>query len=346
MLPVITNERTMFSLAMDNRLFGAGFGLAVNCLLSLAALRCEAQGNLIPNPSFEEADTCAVQLGFFTNGKPLYWESIDETPDYFRSCVPPGSVNGVPMNTVGFQVPQEGDSYAGLAAYLVSDLREMMYVELEEPLTVGQTYYGGFWANAAYGGQQQTGSACDKTGMLFTMSAEPWVQDGLGFALRNYAQIYSQEVISDTAVWTLVSGSFVADSAYQFMVLGNHFSNANTTLQVIGPGNPNKAYVFIDGVCLSTDPAGCPMFTSTHSGTFDESGLCITLSDGSVKIDWGQLPISSVSVMDATGHRLYEERGLGRPQATLITGPWSAGCYLVVLQGNGERQVKKFVVMR
>ena len=318
----------------------------VRCLLFISALRCEAQGNLIPNPSFEEADTCAVQMGFLPNGKPLYWEPIDETPDYFRSCVPLGSVNGVPVNTFGFQFPHDGGSYAGVHAYLVSDLREMFGVELEEPLDIGQTYYGSFWANAAYGGPQQTGSACNNIGTLFTMHAETWEQGMPGIALRNYAQIYSQEVISDTAGWTLVSGSFVADSAYQYMVIGNHFSNANTMVQIIGPGNPNKAYVLIDEVCLSTDPVGCPMVTSIGPEAMDASELRINMADGLVWIIWGQLPVSSVSIANAMGQRLCQEWVEGRSQTSLITHGWSAGCYLVMAEGKGVRHVKKFVMMQ
>lgn len=314
------------------------------CLLFITTLRSTAQGNLIPNPSFEEADTCAVQLGFFPNGKPLYWEPVDETPDYYRSCVPVASPNGVPINTFGFQHPQDGGSYVGMAAYLVNDLREMFGVQLEEPLVIGQIYYGSFWANAAYGGPQQTGSACNNVGMLFTMSMQPWQQGMPAFSLRNYAQLYSTAIVSDTAGWTLVSGSFVADSAYQFVVFGNHFTNANTTVQVIGPGNPNKAYVLIDGACLSTDPLGCPLVTSIALVAERSQELHVSVADGQVSIEWDQLPATHLEVIDALGHRLVQERVGGRLQTMVSIPAGSTGCYLAVVEGNGVRAVRKFVV--
>lgn len=318
--------------------------VVVHCLLLIATLRCEAQ-NLVPNPSFEQADTCAVQLGFFPNGIPQHWMPISDTPDYFRSCVTAGSANGVPDNTVGYQFPQEGASYTGMFTYLVMDYREMIGAELVEPLVIGQVYYGSFWANAGYGGPQQTGSACNNVGMLFTMQADPWQQGMPEFPLRNYAHVYSTDVISDTAGWTLVSGSFEADSAYQYVVIGNHFSNANTTVQVIGPGNPNKAYVFVDGFCLSTDPSGCPLWEAVHAHGGEDTAWRISIGDGSVRIDWDRLPVESVSLMDAMGRMLFTGRvGFGT-NTTLTVPQWTSGVYSVMLEGPGLKQAKKFVIV-
>ncbi len=315
------------------------------CLLFIAPFTFYAQGNLILNGSFEEADTCAVQLGFWPNGKPLHWEPISATPDYFRSCVPYGSANGVPLNTCGFQYPQEGESYAGMFAYLIDDHREMIGTELPEPLTIGQTYYGSFWANAAYGGPQQTGSACNNIGMLFTMSADPWVMNMPEFALRNYAQVYSQQVISDTAAWTLVSGSFVADSAYRFVVIGNHFSNANTTVQILGPGNPNKAYVYVDAVCLSTEPEGCPTWTSIQENTVPEIGLWPNPTSEWLWIGWGGLSVQKVSVLDALGQKVTEELVIGRGEVILAMHDRANGFYHLLLEGEGLNYTRMFVVM-
>lgn len=332
--------------AMNNKWPGTMQCIVLDCLLFVAALRCEAQANLIPNPSFEDADTCAVQLGFFPNGIPQYWMPVSDTPDHFRSCVSLGSPNGIPVNTVGYQFPQDGESYAGFFAYLVMDYREMIGAELVDPLTIGQTYYGSFWANAAYGGPQQTGSACNNIGMLFTMQADHWQQGMPEFALRNYAHVYSPDVINDTAGWTLVSGSFVADSAYQYVVIGNHFNNVNTTVQVIGPGNPNKAYVFVDGFCLSTDPTGCPLWESVQTHDSDDMAWWISSADGVVRVEWDQLPVANVAVLDALGRRLVSEPVGNRSSAVMDAHHWPSGYYVVRLEGPGLRQAKKFVVMQ
>src|SRR5690606_35072755 len=58
-----------------------------------------------------------------------------------------------------------------------------------------------------------------------------------------------------------VSGSFVADSAYQYVMLGNPFDNANTdTIHIVHPPpNAHQGGVLIDNICVSADPDGCDM---------------------------------------------------------------------------------------
>ncbi|MGV9014059.1 MAG: T9SS type A sorting domain-containing protein [Flavobacteriales bacterium] len=318
---------------------------AASCWLFGTALLCEAQGNLIPNPSFEDADTCAVQMGYLPNGRPQHWFPVSDTPEYFRSCVPYGSPNGVPVNTFGYQMPKEGDSYSGMAAHLVDNYREMIGTELLEPLTVGQTYYGSFWANAAYGGPQQTGSGCNNIGMLFTMDVSLWESGMPQFGLRNHAQLYSQQVVSDTAGWTLVSGSFTADSAYPYLVLGNHFSNANTTLQILGPGDPNKAYVFVDAVCLSTDAEGCPMQTAIDESSAGMIGLWPNPASEWILVNWGHLSAQTILVMDALGKLITAQEVRGKNEVRIATRDLPNGIYQIWLGEDGARQSLKFIVL-
>lgn len=318
--------------------------LLLGWLVLFGTLRCDAQ-NLLPNPSFEEADTCAVQMGFFPSGKPLHWEPISDTPDYFRSCVPPGVINGVPVNGLGHQYPQEGNSYTGLFAHLVDDYREMIGAELLEPLTIGQTYYASIWVNAAYGGPQQTGSASNNVGMLMTMNAEPWEQDMPLFPLRNYAQVFSEAVISDTAAWTLVSGNFVADSAYRFVVIGNHFTNANTTVQILGPGNASKAYVYVDNICLSPDPEGCPMWTSILDQNLDLFTCWPNPADEWLRIRLMGYTAHDLLVMDASGRQVFRQHGISDKDVVLGVKDWANGSYVALVKGNGVQHSGKFVVI-
>ena len=334
----------MLSSAMYSKWPGAAHVLALGCLLFIVSTRCEAQ-NLVPNPSFEESDTCAVQLGFFPNGRPMHWFAALDTPDYFRGCVSYGSPNGVPVNTFGFQVAQNGESYSGMFSHLVDDYREMIGTELLEPLTIGQTYYGSFWVNAAYGGPQQTGSGCNNTGMLFTMEADLWLQGMPQLPARNYAHVYSQQVITDTVDWTLVSGSFIADSAYRFLVLGNHFSNANTTLQDLGPGVTSKAYVLVDEICLSADPVGCPLVTSVGEIGEDLVGLWPNPASDQLRIGWGRLPVNRLVIMDAMGRRLVEQETMGKKEVAIEINDWPNGVYHLLLEGEGTKHLNRFVVI-
>ncbi len=42
--------------------------------------------NLVPNPGFEEADTCTT-MDFGVHG-PLQWHSANGTPDHLQDCLP------------------------------------------------------------------------------------------------------------------------------------------------------------------------------------------------------------------------------------------------------------------
>ena len=109
--------------------------------------------NLVPNPGFEEYDTCQANE-FGANG-PLYWFRTNGTPDYLQSCLPYGDFQSLPMNFFTYQEPFEGESCAGVYTYWQNgqtEYREWIMVPLLQPLVVGQTYYSSFRANAAFGG--------------------------------------------------------------------------------------------------------------------------------------------------------------------------------------------------
>jgi hypothetical protein len=327
-----------------------GLSLLLGCLLFVASPHCEAQ-NLVPNPSFEEIDSCPpwpFYLGFQESSTPLHWARRSETPDYFNACNGSSdTVPGVPRNLFSYQFAQDGNAYAGMFAHLIDDYREMIGTELLEPLTVGQTYYGSFWVNAAYGGPQQTGSACNNIGMLLMTSAfsEVITPNDPQLPLPNHAQIFSQQVVSDTANWTLVSGSFVADSAYRYLVIGNQFDNLHTTLQILGPGNPDKAYVFVDAVCLSASPDGCPLWNSIVEHTSQQVVMGPIPTSDELRVGWGSLPVHRVVVLDALGQMIVAHDVDGKSAVIMSTGGWPNGVYHLLLEAKGGKQARKFVVM-
>ena len=133
---------------------------SVLCIAWAAALPSTTYcQNLVPNPGFEETDTCFFGIGYLPPGAgPNYWYRAYITFDHLQSCLPYGSVNGLPMNFFTFQEPFEGNACIGLFTYFqngVQEQREWVMVPLVEPMVVGQTYYCSFRANAAFGGNAQ-----------------------------------------------------------------------------------------------------------------------------------------------------------------------------------------------
>ena len=106
-------------------------------LLFVAVVRCPAQGNIVPNPSFEMMDTCPINFGQWIYATD--WISpYNASADYFHSCAQ-NSIAGVPLNAMGYQWPSHGDGYMGLATYAFNDpgYREIILAELTAPLSIG-----------------------------------------------------------------------------------------------------------------------------------------------------------------------------------------------------------------
>lgn len=343
------NTNNMLPRAKDNRWPGRGCYLALGCLLLLGATRCEAQ-NLVPNPSFEEIDSCPqypALLGFQPGAIPASWFSSSDTPDYFNACV--DTLSSVPVNVFGFQEALDGQAYVGMWSIVPDDHREMISAELLSPLTIGETYYASFYVNAAYGGGQPMDVGCNNIGMLFTMNPYVWVYPMPEFGIGNYAQVRAPDVITDTLGWTLVSGSFVADSAYQFMVIGNHFSNANTDTSYIGPSPWGVyygwAYAYVDQVCVSPDPSGCPLSVGMIGGGEPIARVFPNPVQGYLHAYFGGHLTAELQVVDVLGRKIWKGKVVGISELTLDASKWANGHYVLQCNtGSGMRSFKFVVV--
>jgi len=339
----------MTSNAMNLKWPGAGLGLVLGCLGSVALLRCEAQ-NLVPNPGFEEADTCSSMS--FGIGGPLHWFSANGTPDHLQSCLPYGAFNGLPMNFFTYQEPFEGASCAGMQSYHQNgqdEQREWIMAPLLEPLEAGQTYYCSFRANAAFGGNHvypQQWLANDKVGMLFTMQDRPWAL-GDPFPVRpNYAHIAHPQILADTLGWTLVSGSFVADSAYQYVMIGQFFSNALTdTLHFAPQGDPwfwyPRGYTLVDAVCVSASLGGCDLGQGV--GEVQATGPVLFPNPAQDQLIVGKRAGAEAQVLDAVGRLLWQGR-ITSDRWVLDVGSWARGAYVLRMAHRGRVETHKFVL--
>ena len=337
----------MLPYVMNDRWPGAALTLALGCLLFVTPPPCEAQ-NLIPNHSFEEYDTCRVVNDvYYPDTGPLHWFSAGWSPDHMISCLPYGSFNGVPLNAWSFQYPQDGECYAGVTTYRETpEGREYFMVQLLEPLVIGQQYYASFYASGGWGGYAANPPlylATNGIGMVFTTQPRQWELNDPVPAPLNYAHVYSQAIITDTVGWTLVSGSFVADSAYRYVMLGNPFDNASTdTLHFATfPWMP-QGYVLVDNVCVSIDPDGCPLAVGMDE--HGEKGM--SLYPNPVQ-QWAVLsgiePGTQLNMHDMMGRCVWQGRASGS-RMQLDVSSWARGTYVLHTEGTGKRQSLKFVL--
>ena len=210
--------------------------------------------NLVPNPSFEECDTCpweACQI-HFANG----WHSCSGTPDYFNTCAFVDDFS-VPNNALGYQIPKTGNAYINIGTYIPSiyNGREYICTELTEPLEIGRDYYVSFNVSLI----DRATYANNKNGVLFTNQNHfllPCYYEDENFELLNppnYAHLYTDGIIVDSANWTNISGWFTADSAYNYLMIGNFFDDENTDILFINYGNFGAAAYFFDDIYVSKD---------------------------------------------------------------------------------------------
>jgi hypothetical protein len=214
---------------------------------------CKGQINLVQNPSFENYTACpsnSDELNKCNN-----WFNSSLTPDYFHSCSI-GNYVSVPYNFGGYQQAANGNAYAGILTYVNPTLfsnntREYISSILITPLNIGTKYFVSFKANLSISNFGQSNCASNKIGVSFSKTSFTVSNPKIP---NNLAKVYSANLISDTTNWTNIFGSFISDSAYTNIILGNFFTDANTdTLTIDGSGMCKYSYYFLDNICVSTD---------------------------------------------------------------------------------------------
>ncbi|MBZ0207456.1 MAG: T9SS type A sorting domain-containing protein [Flavobacteriales bacterium] len=266
--------------------------------------------------------------------------------------MPYGNFEGLPLNFVTYQEPFEGNSCAGMYTYHQNgqaEYREWIQASLSEPLVVGQTYYCSFRANAAFGGNAQYPQiwlANDKVGMLFTMQERTW---GVGDPFPvppDHAHIAYPQILADTVGWTLVSGSFVADSAYQYVMIGQFFSNALTdTLHFADPNSVfpwyPRGYTLVDAVCVSASPDGCDLGQGVTEEQVADYSLFPNPAQDQLVI--GQQAEAEAQVLDAVGRLVWHGK-VTSDHWVLDVGSWARGAYVLRMVRFGRVETRKFVL--
>ncbi len=300
--------------------------------------------NLVPNPSFEEYTTCPWNWGQWANV--VGWTSPYTTSaDYFNACAAGGAA-GIPFNNMGYQYPAEGQAYMGIVTYKNNgaDYRELIAADLEQALLPGVPVYLSFKVAVGGFGTSNINSANYTSKGVGIKFFNDFPSSWYDYMYPNQAAVYLQEVITDTAVWMNVCGSYIPDSSYTRLVIGNFFADSLSAPELLdstGYGILMAAYVFVDEVCVSYDPSYC---CSGHSGVSDRSGdLSIVLFPNPfssylrLQIDEQSIPNTRIQIFDTCGReiesKIYREGGSGY----VIDGSnLSAGAYRVVItETNG-----------
>lgn len=297
-----------------------------------------AQVNLVPNPSFEDTITCPDAGSQVSRAR--YWHAIENSPDYFHECCIYPAFS-IPDNIVGHQYPATGNAYVGLYDYsTVIFYREIIGAYLTSPMIIGVKYFVTLKASLAWNLFYSVNTATNKLGILFStvdyLSMPP--------PINNYAQVFSDSIINDSIGWTTIRGSFIADSAYIFLSIGNFFDDSHTDTIHLGQWNAYEAYYYIDDVCVSTDSLYCETWTKVEEQTSKEKILIYpNPTDREITIRNIPFGCRKIDVYDIQG-RLIKAITTDRNSRLIIDiSSLAEGIYSLVLKKENSIQVEKFI---
>jgi hypothetical protein len=323
------------------------FRFRILLFLAVSSVLAPAQ-NLVPNGSFEAYTDCPDYWNQLI-GNVAGWDVCSPSPDFFHACRD-SSDFGVPYNWRGYQHASHGQGYGGVGTFQwnAPNYREFICAELAQQLSPGvpvdlsmKVALGVFGSYGLYSPKWTT------TGIGMLLTTQPFVWSS-GSACPNTAQLYMDTVFTDTANWVLLSTTYVPDSAYQYVILGNFFEDSLSSPIILDTvfGNLNGAYAFIDEVCIT--PAGMYCDFANVVGSLSLSNWRVTSPFSE------RLEITFGSVLEvATDLMLYDAGGRLIARRTIAAGSmgveWPVcglanGVY-VVLAANKEPKFKPIRVL-
>ncbi|MFT5020614.1 MAG: hypothetical protein ACI9CU_002015 [Polaribacter sp.] len=228
--------------------------------------------NLVVNPSFEVTATNCGSFGgegFFSdlNGS---WDNASSnsqgdscsSPDLFSECnliFGNPSPTNMPNSLLGFQYSRTGTRHAGIITHeALDEYREYIQGQTSAPLAAGQSYCVSMYVSLG----NAVMFATDNMGIYFGNT--PYQRDPCPGQTNSGIYVtpqlnYDCAAIADTSNWVRLEWNYVASGGEQYFMIGNFFTNSNTTI-VSNPGgnftNP-YAYYFIDDVSIIASNACC-----------------------------------------------------------------------------------------
>lgn len=296
--------------------------------------------NLVPNPSFEDTIHCPSVFGQITANN---WLVVREDAEYYNQCTTNPNLS-IPNNYFGFQWPHSGVAYIGIADYASDqpNIREAIGSYLTTPLTIGQKYFVSFFACPANRPLWDYSSAAtNKLGMLFSTFAYSITNPP---PIHNFSQIYATNIISDTTNWTIIRGSFIADSAYSFISITNFYDNAHTDTIHLDSTHVYQSYIYIDDICVSTDSLYCEVWTGIPQQIL-KSNIIVYPNPTNKEITIENLPsdCKQIEIYNIVG-KLIKSINVGRINTFKFdVSTFAEGIYSIIIREDYNIQIKKFI---
>jgi len=313
-----------------------------------------SQGNLVPNFSFEIYDTCPDAQDQIERA--TGWQkasAANTTPDYYNSCASSGFWSVPNGGNVYQHEFRNCSAYAGIVTLdnSVSPYREHIIISLTSTLIVGQKYYISFITvmGEVLIGNNYFGFPSNNIGLKLSTIL---YSKNNPVPIDNFSHLRAINIINDSINWTRVSGSFIADSAYNYIIVGNFYDNFNTdSLHFTCSTCLNHlSYYVIDDICLSTDSLLCngaisslPCLTSINENSNKEMIIFPNPVKDYLNLLYKQEKSLSIYLFNLLGEMILESN-LIKNKSTLSLESLTSGIYIVkIFEGDELKLTTKIL---
>lgn len=321
--------------------------LVLMAALATLCARLSAQGNLVPNGSFEDFTSCPWSAG--QGNWAVGWVVPNEgSPDFYHYCsesdhlVPPAVV-------YGYEYPLTGLGFIGMYFFSLNqpEGREYIQVQLIEPIHAGVRYQVGFHVSLA----ELSLYALSSIGAHLSIDAiqgnefdvlevEPHIQNPAG------------NIIADTSGWVFITDTFTSrhGGGEQWLTIGNFLPDSLSQITFVDSGaapNYDRSYYYIDDVsviALDSVPSSVDEAEELSFSVWPNPAQEVLRFN--VQGSKWHLSSRGVRVMDAVGREVMArssppgKEGLGE----VAIGHLPKGIYLLELtDAEGKRAVRRFV---
>lgn len=209
--------------------------------------------NIVPNNGFETYSSLPTGYGQWykasgwlnLNGFAMFaWPYA--SPDYLHNTGS-GGVD-LPVSTFGTVTPFTGNAVMGLLTYYLTtpEYREYISIQFSTPMVAGTPYTVSFWVTNGTAGYY-CNSGANHFGIRFSVAPLSQVDHE---PIGGIPQLEYPGEIWSTG-WQYVSFSYTPDQNYNYITIGNFYSDAYTTHTVHVAAIATAAYYFIDEVVVT-----------------------------------------------------------------------------------------------
>lgn len=253
-----------------------------------------SQNNLVPNSSFELSNNyplggsgvIGLQFAPYNTDVFDWYNPNTASPDYYSSVNYPYLQNYTLPGNTGF---------VGIATYGVNqpvqytNAREYISCHLLDTLVENDFYFVSFFTRVNF---VYTRFASNNLGVHFSDTAMH-SNDWFYFDVDAQVKYFNNEIIEDTAQWTLISGIYQAYGGEQFLTLGNFNSDAETAqgMEYLD-GQIWQTYFLIDEVSvipLDSIPGGIPAYAGPDQTIYIQDSVFIGQKISNMPANWFKL---------------------------------------------------------